>query len=481
MYCYFIINIILLIDFYNSYELSDEKKKALEELIQSGIKNAKLHSFGILITNSSSTIFSKMIGENNDITEKTPFIIGSVSKTFTALSIYKEKIDISQTLDKLDYLKDYIDEEFAKETTISELLNHTSGLQSFGRKRIYTKGEMSYSNYGFALLAKILEHKSGKTYNDYLQDNIFTPNNMVNTKAIYREDIIESYDNFFGFRVKYNGLKSEIGDGFYIPAGYISSTVEDMGNYLRYYLKNYKNQSTDDHEFISRMIQKSVKIDYNRYYGSGMFVWSINNKTMFYHYGGSNSFGSLFFIDPELDLGFFAVSNTMDYLGADTINGVVDNIRDFLVFDRFIKVKRNLLVHTHFFFDIIFIFIIIVSIVYLVIVLVRKIKKKKYMWFIGVKGVIIFIVELLILIIMPIIVIIVLYTLDPDLCYIVNNIKDIKFVLFTGSSAMFLTFIIKLVYIFVYNKYFKISDIDSTEKLGSLDLELTYVNAQDNH
>ena len=170
----------------------------------------------------------------------------------------------------------------------------------------------------------------------------------------------------------------------------------------------------------------------------------------------------------------------MDYLGADTINGVVDNIRDFLVFDRFIKVKRNLLVYTHFFFDIIFIFIIIVSIVYLVIVLVRKIKKKKYMWFIGVKGVIIFIVELLILIIMPIIVIFVLHTLDPDLCYIVNNIKDIKFVLFTGSSAMFLTFIIKLVYIFVYNKYFKISDIDSTEKLGSLDLGLNYANARDN-
>ena len=180
MYCsYFIINIILLIGFYNSYELSDEKKKALEELIQSGIKNANIHSFGIVITNSNSTIFSKMIGENNDVTEKTPFIIGSVTKTFTALSIYKEKIDINQTLDKLDYLKDYIDKEFAKETTISELLNHTSGLQSFGRHRIYTKGEMSYSNYGFALLAKILEHKSGKTYNDYLQDNIFTPNNII--------------------------------------------------------------------------------------------------------------------------------------------------------------------------------------------------------------------------------------------------------------------------------------------------------------
>ena len=105
-----------------------------------------------------------MYSENNDITEETPFLIGSVTKSFTALSIYKEKIDINQTLDKFDYLKKYIDEEYAKEITISELLNHTSGLLSFGPNRINKQGEMSYSNYGFALLGKILEHKTNKTY-----------------------------------------------------------------------------------------------------------------------------------------------------------------------------------------------------------------------------------------------------------------------------------------------------------------------------
>ena len=60
-----------------------------------------------------------MYSENNDIIEKTPFLIGSVRKSFTALSIYKEKIDINQALD-FDYLKRYIDEEYAKEITISE-------------------------------------------------------------------------------------------------------------------------------------------------------------------------------------------------------------------------------------------------------------------------------------------------------------------------------------------------------------------------
>ena len=67
--------------------------------------------------------------------------------------------------------------------------------------------------------------------------------------------------------------------------------------------------------------------------------------------------------------------------------------------------------------------------------------------------------------------IIILYTIDPDLCFIIDNIKDITFVLFTGSSAMFLTFIIKLVYIFIYNKYFKNFAQESDKKLESIDLD----------
>ena len=65
-------------------------------------------------------------------------------------------------------------------------MNHTSCLQSFGPNKIYKTSEMSYSNYRFALLGKILDHKTGKSYNDYLQEKIFNPNNMINTKPIYR-------------------------------------------------------------------------------------------------------------------------------------------------------------------------------------------------------------------------------------------------------------------------------------------------------
>ena len=85
----------------------------------------------------------------------------------------------------------------------------------------------------------------------------------------------------------------------------------------------------------------------------------------------------------------------MDFLSVDTITGIVDNIRDFVFFDRYGTINGRISAYTHFFYDIIFLLILAAPITNLVIALIRKIKKKKYMWLIGVKGIIIFIVDFL--------------------------------------------------------------------------------------
>ncbi len=119
----------------------------------------------------------------------------------------------------------------------------------------------------------------------------------------------------------------------------------------------------------------------------------------------------------------------------------------------------------------IFLLVLAVPIIYLIITIVRKVKKKDYTWFKGIKGIIIFIIDLLLLIIIPIIAIFLIYFASADFGYMIDNIKDLKFVVFTGSSALFLTFIIKLVYAFVFNKYLKTLSMDSNSKLAAVDLD----------
>ena len=97
--------------------MDKERKQLIDDTIDSLMKEARLKNVGLIITNLTSTLHQKIYGDTDKINVETPFIIGSVSKSFTALSILKLNISLNQTLDKFD-LGDYIDEKFAKKTNI---------------------------------------------------------------------------------------------------------------------------------------------------------------------------------------------------------------------------------------------------------------------------------------------------------------------------------------------------------------------------
>ena len=467
----FSIFIIISLFVYNStFELTEDKIKVLNEMIQSQMKSARLNTVGFIITNKTSTIFQNVYTEKDKASNTTPFILGSVSKSFTALGILKLNINLNQTLDKFD-LKEYIDENDAKDITISELLNHTSGLDRDRSKIIYEKGYYSYSNYGYGLLGKIIEKQSGEKFEEYMKNKIFGPLKMVNTNAKYNSDIIDSYDNFFGFKTKYTSLESEIGDGFAIPQGFISASIEDMGNYLRYYLDD---SSEDYKNYISQMIQGNINLQYNKYYGMGLDIEKKNNQTIYHHDGLTNSFQSSLYIFPDIEIGIFIITNTIDMLCRKPTIDFMNNIINFITLDTYEEVDTIVFFVFHFFFDIIFFILIGIPITYLIVTIVRKFKKTEYMWFNGVKGKIIFAVDILALIIIPIFIIVFFYTFNWMLIYAAKNLKDIQFVLFTILSVSIFNFLIKLIYVFIYNKYFKIA---RKKKVENIDLD--YIGMED--
>jgi CubicO group peptidase (beta-lactamase class C family) len=464
---YFIFLIFLISLFINSinYELSQDRIKKLDEIINSLMKLAKLKTVGFIITNSTNTIYQNIYGEIDKVTTKSPFILGSVSKSFTALGLLNLNISLNQTLNNYD-LNDYINEKDAKDITISELLNHSSGLDSFSSHCIYNKGYFNYSNYGFALLGKIIEKESNKKYEDYMSETIFKPLKMINTHASYHPDIIDSYDFFLGFRTKYRNIESEIGDGFYVPAGFISSSVEDMGNYLRFYL----NKSEENQKYVKQMTEGNFSIGYNINYGMGMVIQKKNGQTIYHHNGDTNSFSSKLVIYPELDIGFFLVTNTRDSLCLGPREEFFEAIENYLILDSFDGLDNSSFFFNHFTYDIIFLFIIAIPLTYLIITIIRKIKLKKYSWFIGIKGKIIFGFDLFILVIAPIVFIIIFYTVNPTIKMAIDMIRDLKFIIFAPSSILFFIFLIKLGYFFAYNKLFNKYDL-SNGNIENTDLD----------
>ena len=165
----------------------------------------------VLVARSGKPIVSKGYGMANielgvPNSPQTVFRLGSVTKQFTAMAIMmlqeRGKLSVSDPICK--YLPDC--PAAWQPITVRNLLTHTSGIPNytsfpdFAKTTIspITNAEMNgllkdkplefapgekfaYTNSGYYVLGEIIEKVSGKTYADFLQENIFTPLGMKQT------------------------------------------------------------------------------------------------------------------------------------------------------------------------------------------------------------------------------------------------------------------------------------------------------------
>lgn len=184
-----------------------------------------------------------------DISQDTVFLIGSLTKPITAIAIMQLHdaglLDISEPVSK------YIpDQTRGDEITISQLLSHTSGLvrdagvnyyQPIAREVLvaiiaarpldHSPGsQYQYSNAGYSLLAWIVEIVSGQTYEDYLQEHIFSPLGMDSTGAVANNQELPSMAT--GHYVADSKVKKELASIFELSvfwgAGNVYSTASDL-------------------------------------------------------------------------------------------------------------------------------------------------------------------------------------------------------------------------------------------------------------
>jgi D-alanyl-D-alanine carboxypeptidase len=162
------------------------------------------------------------------ITKDLYFRIASITKSVTAsaILILRDKGLISLD-DKIEKWLPESEVSTKNLVTIKELLNHTSGIPdfiknmefynlnysselkdwtleeriSYGKPVKEPGGEYDYSNTGYIILSKIIEKASGRTYKNFIEENIFVPLNMVNSyiPEINEYSIKEPYARGYAF------------------------------------------------------------------------------------------------------------------------------------------------------------------------------------------------------------------------------------------------------------------------------------------
>lgn len=212
------------------------------------------HNFNgvVLVSADSMTIYSKAVGFS-DLENKIrlnlndQFVIGSISKQITAvmvLQVYeKGKLRLDDTVNQ--YLTE-INQPWAKEVTIHQLLTHTHGIINVDKPLKFKQGtQFSYSQIGYELLAQILEKVSGCTF-EKLSTEFFETYGLQNT---FHPDNNTYKHLVKGYEETDNGVLEYATQSLYnyVPAGSFISNTTDLKrwNELLYSEKLFKQDILD--------------------------------------------------------------------------------------------------------------------------------------------------------------------------------------------------------------------------------------------
>ncbi len=283
---------------------------------------------------------------------KTIYRIASISKVITAVAVMQlvEKHKINLDDDARKYIPYFPKKRW--KFTIRQILQHTAGLRTyinqdeFNSKNyfestkdavmlmandslVYKPGtKFLYTTLGYNLLAAIIEHVSGLSFQEYLEKNIFQPAKMISTKVEHQHEII--YDRARGY--SRNGFRKLINAPLadlsikYAGGGIISNT-EDLLKFADCLLngKLIKRYTLD-------MMLVPTKLPNGQILDSGLgFEINKDASGRFYfgHLGGGTGFVSLLVIYPEYYLASVDLININDRdLGRpafDLANILLDN------------------------------------------------------------------------------------------------------------------------------------------------------------
>jgi CubicO group peptidase (beta-lactamase class C family) len=195
---------------------------------------------------------------------KSDFRIASMTKSLTAMAILKLRDEGKLKLDDPIYL--YIPEakgmkpltKDATPVTIKNLLTHSAGYPEdnpWGDRQLANTDEelialhkkgvsfsnvpglgYEYSNLGFATLGYIIKKVSGKTYEEYITENILKPLGMTHTYWEYEK--VPKDKLAHGYRWLDNNWVEQplLHDGSYGAMGGLITTIEDFAKYMAVHL-----------------------------------------------------------------------------------------------------------------------------------------------------------------------------------------------------------------------------------------------------
>lgn len=295
----------------------------------------------ITIAQNGKVVYNKAVGfantqggNNVPASTQTDYRIGSISKMFTAIIIFQLLEEKKLTLD--EKLSKYFPSlPNAKLITISNMLNHRSGLPNFtgdnyadlvykpqSHEQLLTRlanrkpdfqpnTKADYNNNNYLLLSYIIEKICNKPYKDVLFKRVLFKLHLANTYYASRK-VGDEASSFKYIEGKWVKDKEAYLDNF-SGAGAILSTPSDLVKFADA-LFNYRVLSKSSVNSMQAVVDG---------YGMGMFPFHFGDKTGFGHNGKLDGFEASLSYYASEKLAIAYCTNGGFYQKADILDGVL--------------------------------------------------------------------------------------------------------------------------------------------------------------
>lgn len=279
------------------------------------------------------------------LTQDTPFFIGSLTKSFTAVAIMQlveeGRVDLNAPVQRYLPWFRVADSEASAQITVRHLLNQTSGLpQLVGMRPLAdfdpspraterqareltdlvlsrsVGGGFEYSNMNYNLLGLVVEAVTGESYAEYLRHRIFQPLGMSRSfawsAAARANGPAVGHRLWFGLPVSAPDLPVPTGS---LPSGQLISSSEDMARYLVAHLNGGRAGGAQilSAEGMAELHRPAARagamgVDMGSY-AMGWFVQEREHGTVVSHHGTVPNFFAFMALLPEQQRGMVVLVN----------------------------------------------------------------------------------------------------------------------------------------------------------------------------
>ena len=331
-----------------------ELEAFLDELLGGQMEEYHIAGAAVSVVKDGKLFFAKGygyadLGEGVPVDpEQTVFRIGSVTKLFTWTAVMQlveqGKLDLDADINS--YLDFRIPDTYPQPITLRHLLTHTAGFEdlyvdfvtlevedqeppgewmvSHMPGRVRPPGDSAaYSNYGAALAGYIVARVSGRTYDQYIQEQILDPLGMTHSTALatLHPDVVahESVGYLYedgAFQV----FPKFYGPWVLAPMGFMGASATDMARFMIAHLQNgrYSDASIPEarilKESTAQQMHTTLYTPDPRLLGTayGFFDFSDNGQRTIGHSGTAEPMRSLLLLLPDQNLGVFVAYNSLD-------------------------------------------------------------------------------------------------------------------------------------------------------------------------